>query len=750
MRAAFLALILSAIGLVAVLDGFPWALGAVFGQDSLGCQFQIYNRRPVEFAGAAGGYDFRLYNPTRHGADIKVFNIYGDAECPWNARVNKDWVTLSKTNGRLGINDDTSVTVSINDRARSLARGTHSAEIVFTSSDDPQPSNPKKVKVVLYAEMPCDLQVIGGSYSGRAQQGEVPPQTGVAKLNNRGDTPCEWQAHSNAPWLTVVPSRGKVRATETQQLVIKANGSAANLVPDDYRTVVELRWRETHDEYLEIGATLEIDAPPCELHFAEGQKFQVKGKAGSADFAPNQQRFVLENLGGTPCYYWQAHGIPDWLEINDEETIYGKSQTDVVVRVNLQAASLLQPDEYGQTVRFGSGNVSATHGLDVFMDVEPLPCHLEIDSDPLHFRIEPEGQLPEETELPVTLTNSWTNVACDWQVDSGRGWLAVEPSAGTLAGGDSAKIGVRIVRNTAEFVELDPGKVTEELWFVVEEGTPAEPLPVTLDIACKVREPCAYLHTTHTKTEVGKPATISLTIYNPLDIPISAQLIGEVPSGWEISSESFAERCSAICNHTYVIAGLQQEFIELLATPNNPGDVEFHASVSWLEYVETGGPRDSAENPPEQWDQQNLEVDVEVIDPSAGEPSAQTETADNSATPSAAQAQPAATTVTPPTSTPDPVSTPEAALLAQGTGGGSVLPVEELLPPQYDGGSRSASAGSGELPPWVWPAIAVGGIVMIVAVVWFAIGRGFRTLASQNRNTPNRQRAGSAQTDSPP
>ena len=228
-----------------------------------GCQFQIYLRPPIEFAGPAGGGDFRLHKPTRDRANIQVANAYGTQSCPWQASVNQNWVTLSQSSGTLQPEDDVAVTVSINDNATQLSRGVHSAQITFTSRQDPQPNRSKKVKVILHAQEPCDLQVIGGTYRARALQGEVPAEVSRATLNNGGDAPCEWQAHSDVSWLTVTPTSGTVLPRDPQQITIKANAGAAGLAaPVDYAATIRLQWRETHEEYQEIEARLDVDAPP--------------------------------------------------------------------------------------------------------------------------------------------------------------------------------------------------------------------------------------------------------------------------------------------------------------------------------------------------------------------------------------------------------------------------------------------------------------------------------------------------------
>ena len=191
--------------------------------------------------------------------------------------------------------------------------------------------------------------------------------------------------------MSVSPTSGVVTPQQPGQIKITANDGVANLPPGDHNAVVHVQWVGTRAMDAEIAARLEVDASPCELYFAEGQVLRISGKAGSMDFSPTHQKYVLENRGGTPCYNWQANGVPDWLTIEDDSTVYAASQTDVQVLVNQQAASQLRPESYETTIRFGSGNVPASNGLPVRIDVNPLPCHLEIDQRELVFRIEPEG-----------------------------------------------------------------------------------------------------------------------------------------------------------------------------------------------------------------------------------------------------------------------------------------------------------------------------------------------------------------------
>ena len=252
------------------------------------------------------------------------------------------------------------------------------------------------------------------------------------------------------------------------------------------------------------------------------------------------------------------------------------------MRLNQQAAAELLPGTYDTLVRFGAGSRSSDHGIKASLVVKPQPCHLDIQAEEegLYFRVQPAELGQGILEQVVALRNDPKNSECQWVADAPHDWIKVEPNGGVLAGGESAILTVKIaLENNVD--ELRIGSHEENLGFTVTDGTTAESLPMKVDVKCAPQQPCAYLHSTHIKTEVGRQATINVTMYNPLRESITATLRAPVPSGWELKGKGFAERCGAICNGTYSIPGGQQEFIEIYAVPNNPGNYSFEATVNW-------------------------------------------------------------------------------------------------------------------------------------------------------------------------
>lgn len=708
-----------------------WALGPE------GCHFLVTRSKPIEFSGPAGGSDFRLYEPTKNRANIYLSNIYGSESCGWTASASHDWVTLSQSSGTLKGQDgpgeygeDTHITVSINSRASGLPRGRHEAEITIRSPNARGKFKSHEVPVILYARTPCDLQVVGGNYSGRAIRGSVPPLPSIAKLTNAGDAPCHWEAHSDRAWLTISPASGTVGGRSVGQFTIKANAGAAQLVPRDYDATVILTWSETGPETLQIEAKLEIDAPPCELYFAPGQTFKAAGKAGSEAFSPTHQTFRLENRGGTSCLYWQANHTAPWLSVPDETTVYPGSDTPALVEVDQEAAAQIRPGTYSAIISFGAGNQTAEHGIDAQLVVEALPCHLEIVEEELRFRIEPEGLLQSESEKPITLRNNWTNSECHWQVDSRRDWLTTEPASGILAGGEEVAVSAKLLSSRA-LSQLEAGDHLADLGFTVAEGTFDDPVEVTVAIDCKPGEPCAYLHATHSKTEVRKPVQISLAVYNPLETNIIAQLQLVVPTGWEVESDAFAERCSSICNSTSSLPpGGNQDFIELNATPNDEGTFEFRGNVDWKPSTGTDANgnelRDEIKTSP-------LKLKIAVTGPSTA---IVPTTAETRTTP---QVVPTGTPLPTPTAapplSPTPTSAPEPLAKAQVQVplGAGTSPGQQSTPARPDGNEGPQQFGISSH----WPMLLIAiGVIAAIAVIAGAILFGFKMLADAQRSTP--------------
>lgn len=102
-------------------------------------------------------------------------------------------------------------------------------------------------------------------------------------------------------------------------------------------------------------------------------------------------------------------------------------------------------------------------------------------------------------------------------------------------------------------------------------------------INCGPGEPCIDLHSTHTNITVDEHAVLSFTIVNSLAKPnMLSRLILELPSGWSMDGEGFADKCSGLCSANYTIATGEQEFIEVTAYPNHVGKFRLAGRIEWV------------------------------------------------------------------------------------------------------------------------------------------------------------------------
>lgn len=102
-------------------------------------------------------------------------------------------------------------------------------------------------------------------------------------------------------------------------------------------------------------------------------------------------------------------------------------------------------------------------------------------------------------------------------------------------------------------------------------------------INCGPGEPCIDLHSSHTDITVDEQAVLSFSIVNSLAKPnMLSRLILELPSGWSMDGEGFADKCSGLCSANYTIATGEQEFIEVTAYPNHAGRFRLAGRIEWV------------------------------------------------------------------------------------------------------------------------------------------------------------------------
>ena len=180
-------------------------------------------------------------------------------------------------------------------------------------------------------------------------------------------------------------------------------------------------------------------------------------------------------------------------------------------------------------------------------------------------------------------------------------------------------------------------------------------------------------------------AQLSFAISNALGKPpMMAQLTLDLPSGWSMDGEGFADKCSGICTANYGIASGDQRYIEISAYPNHTGDFLLKGRV---EFTYDGEDESHFVR---------LDVQINVTPPQpATAPAAQ------QATPTAIIATPAPTTQQ---------ATPTAIVLTPTpTSGGGQSPEA--------GGSSGCGAPPPDAPGVVDPSLLLAGLLLPAGIL---------------------------------
>ena len=182
-------------------------------------------------------------------------------------------------------------------------------------------------------------------------------------------------------------------------------------------------------------------------------------------------------------------------------------------------------------------------------------------------------------------------------------------------------------------------------------------------------------------------AQLSFSLSNGLGKPsMMAQLTLDLPSGWSMDGEGFADKCSGICTANYKIATGDQRYIEISAYPNHTGAFLLKGRV---EFTYDGE---------EESHFVRLDVQINVMPPQ----------------PTAAPAAPAVQQATPTAivATPAPTvqqATPTAIAATPGPAGGGQNPGA--------GGNGGCSAPPPDAPGVVEPSLLLAGLLLPAGIL---------------------------------
>ena len=188
---------------------------------------------------------------------------------------------------------------------------------------------------------------------------------------------------------------------------------------------------------------------------------------------------------------------------------------------------------------------------------------------------------PERHHLKIQVSNAEDSQNCAYEAKLPN-WLETDADAatGTILEGESREITVKLKTDTPE-AQAAKQEYDGAIVFAVD-GTPDKEVLVTLETGCPAQEACAYLHTTHTRIQAGDSAEMTYAVSSPLNTGVTTRLTLELPSGWSIDGEGFADKCSGICTAIHEVPAGDQKSIAITAYANHPGQFDLEGRAEYV------------------------------------------------------------------------------------------------------------------------------------------------------------------------
>ena len=114
---------------------------------------------------------------------------------------------------------------------------------------------------------------------------------------------------------------------------------------------------------------------------------------------------------------------------------------------------------------------------------------------------------------------------------------------------------------------------------------PATPIPTNTPTPVQAggSSPLIDIHADRTETDVDQPVQFTLSIVNRISqADMTVLLTMQVPSGWSIVGEGFADNCSSQCTARYPVQAGKQRHIEFTGRPNQAGQFRFVGYLDWF------------------------------------------------------------------------------------------------------------------------------------------------------------------------
>jgi hypothetical protein len=229
----------------------------------------------------------------------------GASSLNWTASKTQNWVSLSATSGTLTAGASTTLTVSVNAYADSLASGSYSDTVSFVNVTSGEGNTTRGVALTVSAPGQLEVSPAEGLDSSGYVGNLFSPSSITYTLANTGGTTINWSAIKTADWLDLSAASGTIDPGTSATLTVSLNAQAGSLAIGSYSDDIALTAGMTKSAAHLLPVTLEVAAPLrfTLYRFAEPGVFQME----------------IEALAGTEIVLEASANLKDWTHVSTNQ-----------------------------------------------------------------------------------------------------------------------------------------------------------------------------------------------------------------------------------------------------------------------------------------------------------------------------------------------------------------------------------------------------------------------------------------------
>jgi hypothetical protein len=194
----------------------------------------------------------------------------GGTTLNWTASKTANWVSLSATSGSLAAGAATTVTVSLNSAADSLAAGNYADTVSFANTTTGNGNTSRGVSLTVNSPGQLAVTPAGDLIASGTVGGPFSPASIIYTLTNSGGTTLNWTTSKAQNWVSLSATSGSLATGASTTVTVSLNSAADSLAAGNYNDTVSFVNATSGAGNTSRSVTLDVTSDaPVTLEFAD-------------------------------------------------------------------------------------------------------------------------------------------------------------------------------------------------------------------------------------------------------------------------------------------------------------------------------------------------------------------------------------------------------------------------------------------------------------------------------------------------